>query len=678
VRGALDEFRRLAALHPKEAQHHRELAVALLTGGLGEAAREEARRAVAIEPNSARAHYSYAIALEHDLLGRGLHTGFDLAGARAEIRKAKELDGTDLTRRVELAEVLLLGDDGIHFSRGNRLAEAIDEYKGILKDFGAEAKGYEQRLMLLYAHAGRWEELKKLIETMPDGEQKSMGRILAAAATSGVPAATRELDSYGGDTRRTYAAGVGQTLMALGRYPEAAAMFEIAARGSKNASQIDVLANALRKARRGGNDNDTPAGAVATLLRAFVQGNEADIKKVVPPGEEVDLRKIGFNPRAIPMNGMTPEVIADLMLALSDSQVDGSDALGYRVRWRLFAGEQRMSMNLFVQGEAKKYVVAAVEGHSVGEAVLKLVDAGKLDAARTWLNWAREDISAGGGDDPLSGPPFAALWPKDKASATADEIRLAAAALASGADAKKETLAALLAVREKAADDQKKWINVALIAAYKEPAKFVDVAERLFKSYPDSKTAFSAWTLALLRSGKADAAEAAAKQRLERSPRNREALVMLTDVAASRNDYTAAAAYAKRIVDELTPTDGDYNISAWIALFSGKNIDKGIEDAQRATTAAGRGTSAALHTLAALYAESGKNLEAKQALVQSIEKRMTDTPSPSDWYVVGRIAENYGVPEAAVAAYKRVEKTNVDGLSTWELSQRRLAAINVK
>jgi len=43
--------------------------------------------------------------------------------------------------------------------------------------------------------------------------------------------------------------------------------------------------------------------------------------------------------------------------------------------------------------------------------------------------------------------------------------------------------------------------------------------------------------------------------------------------------------------------------------------------------------------------------------------------------VVGRIAENYGVAEAAKAAYKRVEKTNVDGLSTWELSQKRLAAL---
>ena len=58
-----------------------------------------------------------------------------------------------------------------------------------------------------------------------------------------------------------------------------------------------------------------------------------------------------------------------------------------------------------------------------------------------------------------------------------------------------------------------------------------------------------------------------------------------------------------------------------------------------------------------------------------MEKRQADTPSPSDWYVIGRMAENYGVPEAAATAYKRVEKTPADGLSTYELAQRRLTAL---
>ena len=678
VRGALDEFRRLAALHPKEAQHHIEIARALLTGGLGEAARDEARRAVAIEPNSAAAHYALGTILEYDLVGRPFHTGFDLGAAVTAQRKAKQLEPTDLTHRLELAEILSYGDDGFRFGRHNHLAEAIDEYKAILKDFGAEAKGYQPRLMLFYAHAGRWDELKTLLETMPDGDNKSEWRILAAAVTNGVAAATRELDAFAGDQRRRHAQAVGQTLVAIGRYPEAAAMLEMVAQGSTSAAQMQQAINALKKAHRGATSDDSPAGAVMSLIRAFFVQDDATIKKLLPPGEKIDGAGLGFTPKAIPMPEMTPDVLADFVAAIGQIQTDGSDALGYRVRMNLFGAGVRASITAWVQGEPKKWVIAAVDDAGVGEAALKLAEAGKLDAARTWLNWSREEISGGGGDDPLARHPFAALWPKDKASATLEEIRLAAAALMAS-EKKKEALPILLAAREKATDEQKTWIDVALSAAYEEPAKIAEVVEPLMKSHPDSARAFVVWSTAMARSGKVAEAEAAAKQRLERSPRNREALAMLSSLAARRLDYTSAAAYARRILDELTPSDIDYNQSAWIALFTGKNLEKGIEDAQRASSTTSRGGAAAsLHTLAALYAESGKNLEARQALVQSIEKRMTDTPSPSDWYVIGRIAENYGVPEAAVAAYKRVEKTDVDGLSTWELSQRRLAAINVK
>src|SRR3954466_6426969 len=70
VTAALAEFRKLATLHPKEAQHHIEIARALLVGGLGDAAREEIHRAVALEPSNARAQFGLAGILEYDLLGR--------------------------------------------------------------------------------------------------------------------------------------------------------------------------------------------------------------------------------------------------------------------------------------------------------------------------------------------------------------------------------------------------------------------------------------------------------------------------------------------------------------------------------------------------------------------------------------------------------------------------------
>ena len=49
-----------------------------------------------------------------------------------------------------------------------------------------------------------------------------------------------------------------------------------------------------------------------------------------------------------------------------------------------------------------------------------------------------------------------------------------------------------------------------------------------------------------------------------------------------------------------------------------------------------------LHTAASLYAETGKSVEAREVLLQSIALRGDDEPHPNSWYVFGRIAENYG------------------------------------
>src|SRR5262249_39842028 len=118
VREPLAEFRRLAQLHPKEALHHSQLARALLSGGLGEAARIEARHAVEVEPTSAWAHVTLGWVLQHDAIGRFHRRGWDRAGAIAAYRKAKELDPEDAGVRVDLARVFEHDVDGERYPAG--------------------------------------------------------------------------------------------------------------------------------------------------------------------------------------------------------------------------------------------------------------------------------------------------------------------------------------------------------------------------------------------------------------------------------------------------------------------------------------------------------------------------------------------------------------------------------
>jgi tetratricopeptide (TPR) repeat protein len=153
----------------------------------------------------------------------------------------------------------------------------------------------------------------------------------------------------------------------------------------------------------------------------------------------------------------------------------------------------------------------------------------------------------------------------------------------------------------------------------------------------------------------------------------------MTYIAAKKGDYDAAVTWSRRLVDDVTPTAADYNRAAWVALFRGKELERAIEDARHATgESEKRGHASSLHTLAALYAEVGKTVEARQALLKAMDSRTSDEPTSDDWFVLGRIAETYGVRDAAIAAYKRVEKEEPNGVTTWELAQRRMTALGMK
>jgi hypothetical protein len=79
-----------------------------------------------------------------------------------------------------------------------------------------------------------------------------------------------------------------------------------------------------------------------------------------------------------------------------------------------------------------------------------------------------------------------------------------------------------------------------------------------------------------------------------------------------------------------------------------------------------------------LYAENGKSSEARDALLQSVDKQDDEELQAADWYVVGRIAENYGITDAAVEAYQKIEKPERVSGSTWELAQGRLGALRAR
>jgi tetratricopeptide (TPR) repeat protein len=694
VAGALAEFRKLAGLHPKEAQHHIELARALLVGGLGDAARAEIRRAVALEPQDARAQLALAGILEHDLLGRLLRTGFDMDGSLAALRKAKALDPKNVEVRSALAKLLTYNAEGVAFGKGARVEEAVTECRAAMKDLEEkESKGFAIDLMAALPFAGRFAEMQELAKTMDEGQARETGRIVGVAATS-VAAALKELDAFDVATRRTYAAAVGQTLFRLRLYPQAADILQSGIQGGATASSAQPFIDILRKTKRVEEvprDPSDPRTLVRDLFVALISHDMAAMKTVVADDiwdpKEAEESFESFGALRGKSRDMPYEVLGDLVVSMLRVQMDGSDKTGYRLRLHAETGAMP-PLVVYVTREKDRYAIRAIgtDLESVGLAALRFADAGDLESARIWLNWLREEVTAGGGDDPMSGPPFAALWPKENPTADADQIRVAASVLLVKKEKTERALAALTAAREKASPEQGKWIDVAIVEMARKRKEWktaIAAGERLFAAQPDSAAALTAYTTALAFGGRIEDAKAIAAKRLEKQPKDAAALRMLTIIAAKAHDYGAAARYAEQIVEQLTPTAMDYNNAAWFEMFVG-DVTHALENARRATNDDKTINPAALHTLATVYAETGKNIEARDVLFRTLDLAQRNEPSSSDWYVIGRMAENYGVADAAIAAYKRVqnpekekEKDEVDepGGTVRELAEKRLAAL---
>ncbi len=125
---------------------------------------------------------------------------------------------------------------------------------------------------------------------------------------------------------------------------------------------------------------------------------------------------------------------------------------------------------------------------------------------------------------------------------------------------------------------------------------------------------------------------------------------------------------------------GLLNNIAWYALFTGKVDQADIDTAIKSTQLA-KDDPSILHTLACLYAEEGKTKEAHDLLLRGMDDMNLDEPNDAYWFAFGRIAEQYGEREIALADYRKLEKPKQPlaiPTSTWRLAQIRLKAMGAE
>ena len=639
----------------------------LLDAGMGEAARSEARQAVKLEPKSALAEKVLAEILKYDLVGRQVRSGSDLAGAAEAYRAAVKIDPEDDNAQANLALVLEYDPVGRRYGPQAKMQEAIAVYKKLGRK-KLEDLSIANNLAFALFYGGQYDEAYKEAQSL--NPQPAALMSAATAMLSGAKAGLAEANKRSSDDKsyKETARVAGNMLKFIRAYKLAADFLEAGADGDQAAQSISE-ANVLRKARRHEEIEfaNTPEdserrnfifymnpAATETELRALI----AKSTQIEMDGEEAKERKSDVASgrdlnRQLAREGEALDAFVDSNLASLDVTSEGSDETAWRVRTHNLRSEG--STFLVVRARQREAHVQA----AVGLEVAARVQRGDLKGAKTILDWVREDLHMEGGDDALGGLVFPRFWTKGRA-ADAAKMELAAGALMSSA---KSTSTPALAILEPALTHatsvtEKTNIELALVTAYATKEKYAQqlkVSEALVEQYPDSKRAFSARVFALAGLGRAKEALALCDERLKQLEDDPETLEMKLMVLSMSGDHAGAHALGLKMLAKGKADGGILNDVAWSTLFTGKVEDSDVELAVKATQMQPDATGI-LHTLACLYAERGKTKEAHAMVLRALDQLNLEEPDDNYWYVLGRIAEQFGERETAIADYRKLTK----------------------
>lgn len=699
VAAALRESRDRVAAEPENPEAWIARARTLLQAGLGAPSRTSARKAVEFAPDLAAAHRTLGQALSADSVGRSLAGDFDRPGAEAAFRRALQLDPEDLEARFGLALVLEHDDAGRRYAPEAKLDEASRQYAQLLSRAANEAavRSYADLLFRLQ----RYEDVQELLQkSAPKGAEALQVAVVAALEGPPTAVALAQKTLPEDQVRKTVQAAA-RRLMQVRAYRPAAGLVAAASRGSVQAQRLVAQAQMLENLRPydpSQLSSSDPADVGYRMLADML--SDAPIERLFdhrsrharrlldnPIYMQTYRRQVYAQRQSVRRSGLSMEASLDIAMSRRRARTEGDDALGYRVEAILGA---RPAVYFVVQedGDYKMLDVVARPGDpmtDLAHEVLRRVDAGRVDRARSLLVWAydRRQASEAATADPMSGPVFARFWEPD-AAVGIDEARWAAATLMAETpyDADR-AVEILLPGREQAVDDaDRARFDIALATAYNKTQRdveFLEVTRSLYEHFQGSPLAFQGLSAALLYTRRYDELYELIDDRLRSNGRDLGALQMRVQAAIQRNDLKRAREAAKELAKHREMGPAELNNLAWAALSSGAVDAEAVSQIDQAKKMLERSPNAdLLNTAAALYADQGRLGDARRDLLASMRISGYRTPDSNSWFVFGRIAEQLGEFETARGFYAAVEAPKREGeipTSPYALAQARLQAM---
>lgn len=665
---AIAEVQRLIALHPKEALHQTELAFVLIKAGAGQAARRAARKAVELEPKSADAYVVLGWVLRIDTLGREFGFDHDRAGALAAYEKARKLDPTHVGAAQDYASLLERDPDDMAIGTERDLTKVIEARRAALAlDDTAENKIALARVLL---RAGKADEAAKLAKALPVTDVRD-GLLVASTAIASGPSAAIGLASSmrSGAARNTLLDAAGGVLLVFRYYDASRALLAETGSARSGTAQGMMLQRVKKHTDKFvvGKDPakvplDMMLATVVTDYTSQTVTDERSIKKL----KSNKVRQV-LAPLAKLGNGF----FNDLVRSAIDTRVEGAASGPWRVEAEIFTFKYQVYVLL--EGKVLKAAGSPDDFTRLGSSILKQLAANDLESARKLLDWFATDLQASQAGATFKSR-FAQLWgqglPRDAAAASL------AAAYISGDDA-----AGIPAFTKCAtsAKDAKAMCDMGLTLAHYKAKNWPQVEKAAAAWYAsDTSNAFALELQieALAHQRKFDEARKVADEHLSRSPADRSIKHAKIEIAVASGDIDGALKLMEAFVSDPAVTALQRNNAAWYYAVVGKELPRALELARLAVQQEQQNQGRVLNTLATVEAELGDVGPAKTDEWKSMEVDGVEIPESDDWYVIGRILEQLGFRDDAIAAYKRIKARPPQFFGTgWDLAQRRLKVL---
>jgi tetratricopeptide (TPR) repeat protein len=666
-REAITEIERLVRTHPKEALHQTQLAYAYIEAGMGDAARRAARQATQLEPTNADAHVMLGWVLTHDTFGRRYAPGNDRAGALAAFAKAHVLDPKHVGATVEYAELLERGSRGALYDRGSDVKAAAEAWR-VVRTLDDTPDHRLSHARALFA-GGDLANAEKVLRDM-QAEKKRDELLVAtlAAGKGGVRAALAAADGLRSATDKPALLEAAIGVLYVNRYYDAMRALLAQAPQSAQARNAAMFQKLVRndKPPRPGTD---PRATVLELVQLPFEPTlvtstfwDAQTDTELRPG-------FAFSAGRLPELGT--QLLIDTALAVTDLRIDGSPT-GWRVE--IDAMGNKSAMYLALDRGIAKVIATREHPAGVGRHAQRLLARRDVASAQRLLDWLRSDLSSGATNEQAK--QFLAIWapgaPRD-----AGQIAIAGAVLA----ATDASSVPVLTKCESSVTDAREICDVALAAGYVARDQWRELeahtARWLTRKRDPVKAPF-ARAVALFELGQLDAAEKQLDALLAVRPDFDLAHRLRVSIALARGNPAEAI---KRYAPLLQNADAAaYNDLAWLYVTEGQDLKIAVDLARKAVgNDKARANANALNTLALIETELGDLGAAKADEWAAMERRPRGM-DPSDWYTIGRIAEQLGLRDDAIAAYRKIVPVHgpQTSRSSYELAQRRLQKLGVK